>query len=121
MTTRRSAYLRHRFPPEIISHAVWLASAPPDAGVAPPRILDGEPHDQRGDHLRLQRPTAAAGAPVVLLCDQPPILAQDGVWRDDPGHLRQDAAAKFLSTHGETTTLSISQAEPSTAELLSKT
>ncbi len=24
MTTRRSRYLRHRFPPEIISHAVWL-------------------------------------------------------------------------------------------------
>ena len=25
MTTRRSRYLRHRFPPEIISHAVWLS------------------------------------------------------------------------------------------------
>ena len=24
MTARRSRYLRHRFPPEIISHAVWL-------------------------------------------------------------------------------------------------
>jgi len=26
MNTRRSRYLRHRFPPEIISHAVWLYS-----------------------------------------------------------------------------------------------
>ena len=24
MTPRRSRYLRHRFPPDIISHAVWL-------------------------------------------------------------------------------------------------
>ena len=24
MHTRRSRYLRHRFPPDIISHAVWL-------------------------------------------------------------------------------------------------
>ncbi len=24
MKTRRSRYLRHRFPPEIISHAVWV-------------------------------------------------------------------------------------------------
>ena len=24
MNTRRPRYLRHRFPPEIISHAVWL-------------------------------------------------------------------------------------------------
>ena len=24
MPTRRSRYLRHRFPPDIISHAVWL-------------------------------------------------------------------------------------------------
>ena len=24
MTTRRARYLRHRFPPEIISYAVWL-------------------------------------------------------------------------------------------------
>ena len=24
MNTRRSRYLRHRFPPKIISHAVWL-------------------------------------------------------------------------------------------------
>ena len=25
MQTRRSRYLRHRFPPDIISHALWLS------------------------------------------------------------------------------------------------
>ena len=92
-----------------------------DTGVPPPRIVDGHSHDQLGHRLGCQwPPAAAAGAAVVLLGDQLPIPAQDRVRRDDAGHLGQDPSAEFLAAHGETTPLSVSQAERTTAQLLSE-
>ena len=98
-----------------------LARGTPDAGVAPSRILDGYPHNHLGNRLGCQRPTTTTvGAAVVLLRDQSPIPAQDGVRRDDAGHLRQNPPPELLPAYGETTALRISQAERTAAQLLSE-
>ena len=108
----------YRVPPDLVAE---VGQRTADPRVAPSRILDGHLHNQLGNRLGRQRPTTATvGAAVVFLGDQSSISAQDGVRRDDAGHLRQDPAAELLSAHGETTPLSIRQAERSTAELLSE-
>ncbi len=99
-----------------------LAKAPRRRGVATPRILNGHAHDQLGHCVRRQRPTAATTrSTVVLVGNQSPIPAEDGVRRDDAGHLRQDPAPEFPTADGETTPLGVCRSKWATTELLART
>ena len=93
----------------------------PDAGVAPPGILDGHPHDQFANRLRRQRTTATAtGAAVVFLRDESSIPAQDRVGGDDTSHSAQDPSPELLPADGKPTPLSVGQADRTAAQLFAK-
>ena len=53
---------REHVPPDLVAEVGQGAA---DPRVAPSGILDRHPDDQLGQHLPLQWPTTAAGAPVV--------------------------------------------------------
>ena len=94
-------------------------SAPRDARVAPPRILDSHPDHERGDFSGRHRPASAtAGAAIVFPSDQCPVPAQDRIRGDDARNLRQDPPAEFLAADGESTTLDVGQAKRSRAQVL---
>ena len=54
------------------------------------------------------------------LRDQSPILAQDGVRRDDAGHLGQDPSPQFPTAHGATPPLGVRQAKWTITPLLAE-
>ena len=53
-----------------------------------------------------------------LLCNQLPVPAKDGVWRDDRCDFGKGASSDGLAPHGKPSALMIGQSEPSAAELL---
>ena len=60
------------------------------------------------------------GTAVILLSDQPPIPAQNGVGCRDAGNVIQRSASQFLTSHGEATALSVGEPKSSTPELLAE-
>ena len=108
----------HGVPADLVTE---VGQGPAEARVAPSWILNGHPHDQLGQGVRCQRPTAATmcGA-VVLLGNQSPIPAEDGVRCGDAGHLHQDPAAEFPPPDGETPPLTVRQAKRTTAQLFAE-
>ena len=81
---------------------------PADPCVPPLGMLDRHPDHERGHVTSRHRlASTAAGAAVVCLGDQSPILAENRVRRDDAGDLHPDAPAELLAAHGASTALGI--------------
>ena len=87
--------------------------------VAPSRILNRHPHDERRNLAGCARTAStAAGTAVIFLRDQLPVPAKNRVRRHDSGHLRQHPSPELLSAHSESPPLGIGESQRSRPQLL---
>jgi hypothetical protein len=89
-----------------------------DSRITPPGILSSHPDRQLLDNLH--DPASPWGAALVspFLGNELPVPTKDGVGRDERCDFGESASANGFASHGESSALSVGQAEPSAAELL---
>ncbi len=86
--------------------------------VSPSAILPCHAYDQGGDDLH--DPRSAGGSTLVrpLLGNQSPVPAKDGVGSDEGRNFGESPSSDRLASYSKSSSLSIGQSEPSSAELL---
>ncbi len=102
-------------PPHLVAE---FADRALDPGVAPDRVLPGEPHDEYAEFAHYPG-TPGCAAPVPPPgCDQLQLPAHDRVWRDDRRHSAKQAPPELLTLRRKTAPLVVRQVQTTTAELL---
>ena len=96
----------------------YIGQRSPYASVAPLRILPRHPQNEFVNLARSLRPASTpAGAPVVLLCYQLAIPAQDRVRSGDASEPQEHFAPEPPTTHREAPALRIGESDSLVAKL----
>jgi hypothetical protein len=92
-----------------------------DSQITPIPVLFRHPNHKRFNFPGRRRPTGlAAGATVVLVRDQPPVPAQQGLRRDNGCDFRQHLSSEQPGFGCKAATLVVGEAKPPAADLSTK-
>jgi hypothetical protein len=92
-----------------------------DPGVAPPRIVARHFEDPSLNLVGNPRPPETTScAPVILLGDELPVPAQQGIRGDDRRELPEPSSSEWLRPSGEAATLRVREAKSPSSQLLTE-